>query len=104
MATTQNTYTGDNSTTLFSFTFPYLEESDVKVSLDGVVQTQTTNYTFANATQISFNTAPGTGVAIRIFRETDTDSPKATFFAGSSIRSQDLNEMLASSCTLPRKR
>ena len=92
MATTQNTYTGDNSTTLFSFTFPYLEESDVKVSLDGVVQTQTTNYTFANATQISFNTAPGTGVAIRIFRETNIDSAQATFFAGSSIRSQDLND------------
>jgi len=92
MATTQNTYTGDNSTTLFSFTFPYLEESDVKVSLDGVVKTQTTDYTFANATQISFNTAPGTGVAIRIFRETNIDSAQATFFAGSSIRSQDLND------------
>ena len=91
MATTQNTYTGDNSTTLFSFTFPYLEESHVKVSLDGVVQA-TTTYSFANATQISFNTAPGTGVAIRIFRETDTDAARATFFAGSSIRSQDLND------------
>lgn len=91
MATTQNTYTGDNSTTLFSFTFPYLEESHVKVSLDAVVQS-TTAYSFANATQISFNTAPGTGVAIRIFRETNTDAPKATFFAGSSIRSQDLND------------
>ena len=91
MATTQNTFTGDNSTTLFSFTFPYLQESDVKVSLDGVVQA-TTAYSFANATTISFNTAPGTGVAIRIFRETDTDAPKATFFAGSSIRSQDLND------------
>lgn len=91
MATTQNTFTGDNNTTLFSFTFPYLQESDVKVSLDAVVQA-TTAYSFANATTISFNTAPGTGVAIRIFRETDTDSPKATFFAGSSIRSQDLND------------
>ena len=91
MATTQNTYTGDNSTTLFSFTFPYLEESHVKVSLDGAVQA-TTTYSFANATQISFNTAPGTGVAVRIFRETDTDAARATFFAGSSIRSQDLND------------
>ncbi len=92
MATTQNTYTGDNSTTLFSFTFPYLEESDVKVSLDGVDKTQTTDYTFANATQISFNTAPATDVAIRIYRETNIDAAQATFFAGSSIRSQDLND------------
>ena len=92
MATTQNTYTGNGSLTEYSFTFPYLEESDVKVSLDGVVKTQTTDYTFANATTISFNTAPGSGVAIRIYRSTDQDSPPATFFAGSAIRAQDLNE------------
>ena len=91
MATTQNTYTGNNSTTEYSFTFPYLEESDVKVSLDGVVQA-TTEYSFANATTISFDTAPGTDVAIRIFRETDSDSARTTFFAGSAIRAQDLND------------
>ena len=91
MATTQNTYTGNGSTTTFSFTFPYLEESDVKVSLDGVVQA-TTAYSFANATQITFGTAPANNVAIRIFRETDTDAAKATFFAGSAIRAQDLND------------
>ena len=91
MATTENTYTGDNSTTLFSFTFPYLEESDVKVSLDGVDQA-TSEYFFANATTISFNTAPANGVAIRIYRVTATDSAQATFFAGSGIRAQDLND------------
>ena len=65
MATTQNTYTGNGSLTEYSFTFPYLEESDVKVSLDGVDQA-TSEYSFANATTISFNTAPANGVAIRI--------------------------------------
>jgi hypothetical protein len=91
MATTQNTYTGNNSTTDYSITFEYLEETDVKVSLDGVLKTVTTDYTFANATTISFNTAPGTGVAIRIFRETSTDTAQVTFFAGSAIRAEDLN-------------
>ena len=91
MATTQNTYTGNNSLTEYSFTFPYLEESDVKVSLDGVDQA-TTAYSFANATTISFNTAPGNNVAVRIYRETNTDEARSTFFAGSSIRSQDLND------------
>ena len=91
MATTQNTYTGNNTTTNYSITFEYLEETDVKVSLDGVLKTVTTDYTFANATTISFNTAPGTGVAIRIFRDTATDTAQATFFAGSAIRAQDLN-------------
>ena len=92
MATTQNTYTGNNSTTDYSFTFPYVKEADVKVSLDTVDKTQDTDYTFANATTISFDTAPGTGVAIRIYRDTDTENAVTTFFAGSAIRAQDLND------------
>ena len=91
MAVTQNTYTGNNATTNYSITFEYLEETDVKVYLDGVLKTVTTDYTFANATTISFNTAPGTGVAVRIFRDTAIDTAQATFFAGSAIRAQDLN-------------
>ncbi len=89
MAVTQNTYTGNGSTSLYSFTFPYLEETEVKVSLNG---TLTTAYTFANATTISFNTAPANGAAIRIYRVTDTAATKSTFYPGSAIRAQDLNE------------
>jgi len=89
MAVTQNTYTGNGSTTNYSFTFPYLEETDIKVTLNSVI---TTAYTFANATTISFTTAPGAGVAIRIYRDTDTDNLQSTFFAGSAVRAQDLND------------
>jgi len=89
MAVTQNTYTGNGTLTNYSFTFPYLEETDIKVTLDSVI---TTAYTLANATTISFNTAPGSGVAIRIYRDTDTDNLQSTFFAGSAIRAQDLND------------
>jgi len=89
MATTQNSYTGDGTTVLYSFTFPYLDESHVKVTLDEVL---TTAYTFANATQIQFNTAPASSVRIRIYRETNVDTAEATFFAGSSIRHTDLND------------
>ena len=89
MAITQNTFTGDGSTVLFSFTFPYLDESDIQVSLDGA---NTTAYTLANATTVEFNTAPAVGVAIRIYRYTDTDAPEATFFSGSAIRAADLND------------
>ena len=88
MATTQNTYTGNGSTVLYSFTFPYLETDEIKVSLNG---TLTTAYTLANATTISFNTAPANGAAIRIYRETDNTSVKSTFFPGSAVRAQDLN-------------
>ena len=88
MAITSNSYTGNGSTTLYSFTFPYLDQSDVKVSLNG---SPTTAYTFANATTIQFNTAPGAGVAIRIYRETDDSTLQAVFSPGSSIRASDLN-------------
>jgi hypothetical protein len=89
MAVTQNTYTGNGSTVLYSFTFPYLETTDIKVSVNG---TATTAYTLANATTIQFNTAPANGAAIRIYRETDDSGIQSTFFAGSAIRSQDLND------------
>jgi hypothetical protein len=89
MATTQNTYTGNGSTVLYSFTFPYLDPSDIKVSLNGTV---TTAYTLANATTIQFNTAPAAGTKILIARRTDTDNPQAYYYPGSAIRSQDLND------------
>ena len=89
MATTQNTYPGDGSTTEFTFDFLYLEETDIKVSLDGV---DTTEYVLANATTISLNTAPALNVQVRIYRETDSDTLKSTFFPGSAIRAQDLND------------
>ena len=89
MAVTQNTYTGNGSTVLYSFTFPYLETTDIKVSLNGTV---TTAYTLANATTIQFNTAPANGAAIRIYRQTDDSALNAQFYPGSAIRSQDLND------------
>ena len=89
MAITENKYTGDGSTVLYSFTFPYLEEADIKVNLDGSL---TTEYTLANATTVEFNIAPAAGVNIAIFRRTNTDSPKATYYPGSAIRAQDLND------------
>ena len=58
-------FTGNGSTTNYSFTFEYLEQDEVKVELDGVASTA---FTFANATTLSFTTAPGNGVVIRIFQ------------------------------------
>ena len=110
MATTQNTYSGNGSLNSFTFTFEYLEESDVYVSLtvdatqSKTELTRTTDWVFANATTITFNSiasatnwqettgAPKTGVTVRIYRVTGTDSAQATFFAGSAIRAQDLND------------
>tara|TARA_B100000427_G_scaffold66238_1_gene52784 strand:+ start:233 stop:1204 length:972 start_codon:yes stop_codon:yes gene_type:complete len=103
MAVTQNTYTGNSSTNLFSLTFPYIDSTDIFVSLDGTV-ISTTAYSLANATQITFapigsatstqetSGAPKTGVTVRIFRTTDDSEVKATFYPGSAIRANDLND------------
>ena len=89
MAVTQDSYTGNGSRTSYPFTFPYLKASDVKASIDAVA---TTAFTLSNATTLQFNTAPANGAKIKIFRETGIDSLSATFYAGSAIKSEDLND------------
>ncbi len=89
MAVTETTYTGNGSKTNYSFTFPYLKTTDIKASING---TATTAFTLANATTVQFNTAPANSAAIRIYRETDDSKLEATFFAGSAIKSSDLND------------
>jgi hypothetical protein len=89
MATTEIFYVGDGTTTLYTFPFEYITKDDVKVSLDDV---NTIAYTYANATTIQMNSAPAVDVQLRIFRETNIDNLKATFFSGSAIRAQDLND------------
>jgi len=89
MALIENIYTGDGSTVLYSFTFPYIEAADVKVQFDGVA---TTEYSLANATTVELVAAPTSGTEIRIHRDTEVGAPAATFFPGSAIRAQDLND------------
>ena len=90
MATTYQEYTGNASTTTFSYPFPVLKTEDIKVALNGV--TQTTGYTATTSpAQVVFSSAPASGVVVRVYRDTDVDSAKGVFAAGSSIRAVDLN-------------
>ena len=93
MATTEVFYNGDGTDVTFTIPFEYLEESDVKVSVGGVLKTQNTDYTFSTLTEITFTTAPASGTNnVRIFRDTDINNLRNEFFAGSAIRAQDLND------------
>ena len=107
MATTENLHTGDGSKTKFSFTFPYLNQTDVEVykyvTNAWVKQTVTTHYTFDNATTIKFGSAPAAATTaeqtnlgntknVKIKRNTSGDSLAATFYPGSAIRAGDLND------------
>ena len=101
MATTQNTFTGDGSNLgPFSFTFKWLEPTDIKVTVAGVLKTagthynlQSLNYSTKTGGQVLFTAgnAPANGAAIVIYRQTDDSDLAATFYSGSAIRAQDLN-------------
>jgi len=91
MAVTSDSYTGNGSTTTYSFNFPYLKEADVKVKLNGTTQ-NTTEYSLPTATTLQFNSAPANGAAILIFRNTDNSTRAASFYPGSAIKATDLNE------------
>ena len=75
------------------FAIEYIDITDIKVSLDGVLQTLTTQYSIDSATStVTFVTAPDTGAVIRIFRDTPIENAKAILAPGSSIRAQNLND------------
>ena len=92
MAVTERNLTSDGSTS-YTFPFEYLKTADVKVSVDG---TAITEYTVPPGapTTVQFNTGhvPASGTAVRIYRDTDVDNLSATFYAGSAIKSEDLND------------
>jgi hypothetical protein len=97
MATTFIDYTGDGNATK-SFSFPSIQESDVKVEVDGVVKSSGTHYNITSYTttgggNVVFTSGniPVSPQSIRILRDTDVDSAKATYTAGSSIKADDLN-------------
>jgi len=88
---TEVTYTQTGSSnTDFLVTFPFISTTDIKVQLEGVT---TSAFTIdqTGATKVVMNTAPSAGQKIRVFRDTDIDAIEATYSAGSSIRSTDLN-------------
>ena len=93
-------YTGNGSTTNYTFPFTYYVASDVYVQLYNFTTHKwdtTTDWTLLNATTVQFNTAPPSPPStevkpnIKICRSTDVDPMPATFYPGSSIRAQDLN-------------
>ena len=91
--TTEHFLNGTGSATTFAYTFPYYKTSDIKVKVGGTLKTESTHYnvTGTNIVFTSGNLPPsGTG-NVHIYRETDVDTSKATFAAGSSIRATDLN-------------
>ena len=92
MATTFVDYTGDGNATK-AFSFPSIQESDIKVEVDNVVKSAGTHYNITGYTttgggNVVFTSGniPSSPADIRIFRQTDVDSAKATYTAGASVK------------------
>ena len=90
--TTENEYTGNGSTTKYSFSFPYVISSDIKATIEDVngnpIDTQ---FTLIDPTTVEFTTPPASGRKVRIFRQTNVDNVQTQFFPGAAIRADDLN-------------
>ena len=83
--------------TSYAITIEYLKASDIKVRIDGALQTYVASspgsgqYTVSGTTvTLGAQAASGTG-NVHIYRETNVDTAAAVFVAGSSIRAADLN-------------
>ena len=86
-------HTGNGTAGPFNISFSYLAESEVDVTVGGVLKTITTHYTFTSATQITFTSGnePGNGVSIKFQRDTDISAKKIDFEDGSVLTEADLD-------------
>ena len=86
-------HTGNNSAGPFSISFSYLSEDEIDVTVDGVLKTKTTHYTFPSATTISFTSGnyPGNSAAIKFQRDTNISAKRVDFEDGSVLTETDLD-------------
>ena len=97
MATTFVEFTGDGNATK-AFSFPSVQESDIKVTVNGTTKSSGTHYNITSYTttgggNVVFTSGniPASPALIRIFRDTDLESAAATYTAGASVKAEDLN-------------
>jgi hypothetical protein len=101
MANTFVDYTGDNTTTSFAFSFPYLDDSHIVVQVDQasvsggafVTKTIVDDYTIQTSPSkaIIFVTAPATGDRIRIKRDSASQTALVDFENGSVLTEVELD-------------
>jgi hypothetical protein len=82
-------YIADGLTNQFAFAFPYIEQSHIKVYLDGEA---TTAFTFVNASTIQTNVVPESTTVVKIARETPKGSRLVNFTNVSMLRESTLDK------------
>jgi hypothetical protein len=81
------TYQGNGSTSVFNVPFPYINQSDVSVQVNGV----TASFTWPTSSTVQINPAPANGATVYIFRQSNLSSPSVTWADGTVLRAADLN-------------
>ena len=82
---------GDGSTTVFTFTFDYLEKAHVQVYVDTTLQVDGTGYTWSADKQITMTTAPTAAQTLTIRRVTPESDQIIDWTDGSHLIADDLN-------------
>ena len=85
------TSNGQSSQSL-SFTFDYLNQSDISVYVDGVLKTRPSDWDFTTTQTISFVSHPASGAVIRIERNTPATTRNVDFQDGSVLSEADLDD------------
>ena len=90
---TSQTHNGNGSTATFAITFSFLENSEVDVTVDGVLKTLGTHYNISSAavTFTSGNIPPSGTNNIKFQRDTDISAKKVDFSDGSVLTETDLD-------------
>ena len=76
------------STNLFSFSFSYTAQSEIKAYVDGV---EDTSFTFNNSQQLQLSSTPSASAVVRIERITDLTTRAVDFQSGSVLTEADLD-------------
>ena len=89
-------YTSNGASQLYSFPFEYNTRDDIKVATKNLNNTYNpvadSTWGFANDTTVRLNEPFPAGQRFMIYRCTDINPLPAEFFAGNSIKAQDLND------------
>lgn len=85
-------YTGNGVTTVYTVPFPYINKSDVSVTIGGVA---TSAYAWSSDTQITFTSPPANAAAVVISRNTPISDPAVVFTDASKFDADDFNLALA---------
>ena len=91
-AASSTNHTGNGSTNAFAISFPFLANSEIDVTVAGVLKTITTHYTISGST-VTFTSGntPANGAAIKFQRDTDISAKKVDFSDGSVLTEADLD-------------